>query len=160
YARFVKELETRQQKLSEFVVLKHRALVGSSKQRVAEYLLAAQKAQAQPTTEEFMLLADGNDLNPTMVIRWQAYLERMRKNHDPVFSLWHALANLPEKSFAQDAIRLIGKHVAAVESGDDSFGVVNPVILREVCARPPGSLAELAQAYGRLLNGVEGLWQE
>ncbi len=161
YARFVKELESRQRKLSEFVALKHRALVESSKQRVAEYLLAAQKALDQPTTEEFMLLADGNDLNPTMVVRWQAYLTRMRKTHDPVFALWHELANLPEKSFAQDAARLIAKNVVAVESGDrDSSRAVNPVILRELFARLPGSLAEVAQAYGQLLNGVEGQWQE
>ena len=58
----------------------------SSKRRVAEYLLAAQQALDQPTTEDFMLLADGNDLNPAMLVRWQAYLSRTRKGHDPVFA--------------------------------------------------------------------------
>ena len=35
-----------------------------------------------------MLIADGNDLNPTMIARWQTYLERTRKvQHDPVSPL-------------------------------------------------------------------------
>ena len=98
YAEFVKELEARQQKLSDFVAAKHRELVESTKRRVAEYLLAAQQALDQPTTEDFMLLADGSDLNPAMLVRWQAYLTRTRKEHDPVFAPWHALAALPERS--------------------------------------------------------------
>ena len=55
-------------------------MVEASKRRAAEYLLAAQKALDQPTTEDFMLLADGTDLNPTMLIRWQVYLARTRKD--------------------------------------------------------------------------------
>jgi hypothetical protein len=161
YAHFVKELESRQRKLSEFVALKHDALIESSKLRVAEYLLAAQKALDQPNTEEFMLLADGNDLNPTMVVRWQAYLVRMRKTRDPVFALWHALAILPEGDFARDAARLITKYTAAGgSSGADLLRPVNPVILQAFAARLPGSLTEVARVYGQLLNGVEQLWQE
>ena len=30
----------------------------------------------QPKQDDFMLLADGNDINPTMVKRWRAELER------------------------------------------------------------------------------------
>ena len=84
YSQFVKELEARQRKLSEFVATKHRQMVAAAKHRGAEYLLAAQQAIDQPTTEDFMLIADGNDLNPTMLVRWQVYLERTRKGHDPV----------------------------------------------------------------------------
>ena len=94
YTQFVQELAVRQRKLSDFVTAKHRELVESTKRRAAEYLLAAQQALDQPTTEDFMLLADGNDLNPAMLVRWQAYLIRTRKEHDPVFAPWHALAAL------------------------------------------------------------------
>ena len=44
-------------------------LVKSAEVRVAEYLMAAHAQRDQPTTEEFMLLADGADLNPTMIVR-------------------------------------------------------------------------------------------
>jgi Protein of unknown function (DUF1553)/Protein of unknown function (DUF1549)/Planctomycete cytochrome C len=161
YTRFVKELEARQRKLSEFVAGKHREMVESSKRRAAEYLLAAQKSLDQPSTEDFMLLADGDDLNPTMLVRWQVYLARMRRTHDPVFALWHALATLPERDFAQDAGRVIRQYGAASESaGTNAVRPVNPVVLRALSARLPGSLREVAHEYGRLLTGVEELWQE
>ena len=108
-----KSSKSRQRKLSEFVAAKHREMVEASKRRAPEYLLAAQKALDQPTTEDFMLLADGTDLNPTMLIRWQVYLARTRKTQDHVFAPWHALASLPEEDFARGAARLIAKLHAA-----------------------------------------------
>jgi hypothetical protein len=77
------------------VTAKHRELVESAKRRAGEYLLAAQQSLDQPNTENFMFIADGTDLNPSMLVRWQAYLGRTRKGHDPVFAPWHALAALP-----------------------------------------------------------------
>ena len=79
----------------------------AAKRRAGEYLLAAQQALDQPTTEDFMLIADGTDLNPAMLVRWQSYLSRTRKAHDPVFAPWHALAALPPGEFAARSARLI-----------------------------------------------------
>ena len=161
YAKFVKELAVRQRKLSDFVAGKHREMVEASKRRAAEYLLAAQQALNQPTTEDFMLLADGNDLNPTMLIRWQVYLSRMRKTHDPVFALWNALAALPERDFEQNAARVIGRsQSASVSEGAGLVRPINPVVLQALSTRRPGSLKDVALVYGRLLNGVDQLWQE
>src|SRR5262249_33421763 len=96
YERFVQELGVRQRKLAEFVMAKHRELIETAKQRAGEYLLAAQQALDQPSTEDFMLIADGTDLNPAMLVRWQTYLSRTRRDRDPVFAAWHDLASLPE----------------------------------------------------------------
>jgi hypothetical protein len=162
YMQFVKELEARQRKLSEFVAIKHREMVEAAKRRAAEYLLAAQKALGQPSTEDFMLLADGSDLNPTMLIRWQVYLARTRRTHDPVFVPWHALARLPEQDFAASAARLITELTATTASSGPAESVqpVNPVVLRSLAKRPPCSLFDVAQTYGQLLNDVEQLWLE
>ncbi len=88
------------QKLAAFVAAKHRELVDGARRRAGEYLLAAQQSLDQPTTEDFMLIADGTDLNPAMLVRWQSYLSRTRKVRDPVFVPWHALAALPPGEFA------------------------------------------------------------
>ena len=108
YAQFVKELESRQRKLSEFVAAKHREMVEAAKRRAAEYLLAAQKALDQPSTEDFMLLADGNDLNPTMLIRWQVYLATDAQDARHGFRPWHALASYRRRDLLASAARLIG----------------------------------------------------
>jgi Protein of unknown function (DUF1553)/Protein of unknown function (DUF1549)/Planctomycete cytochrome C len=162
YAHFVKELESRQRKLSEFVAAKHREMVEASKRRAPEYLLAAQKAIDQPSTEDFMLLADGTDLNPTMLIRWQVYLARMRKTQDIVFAPWHALASLSGRDFARDSARLIEEYRVgnASATGNGAVPLANPLIMQALATRPPRSLAEAAETYGRLLNRVDQIWQD
>ena len=146
YPRFVQELATRQSKLNDFVTTKHHELVESAKSRVAEYLLAAQRALDYPTTEDFMLLADGNDLNPVMVVRWQAYLLRTRKEHDSVFAPWHALATLPETR-VHDSCSLGDRFIRNGQSqyGDRSSG-------KPRCCPSPGCLS--ARFAGRCGLGL------
>ncbi len=151
YETFVRELDARRYKLAEFVAAKHHELVEGAKRRVGEYLLAAQQAVERPTTEDFMLIADGTDLNPAMVIRWQSYLARTRKSRDPVFAPWHALAALSPAEFAVRSAPLI----ASFAGGDRQS--VNPVIARALAEGRPKSMADAARIYGRELNRVEAL---
>jgi hypothetical protein len=155
YAAFARELQTRETKLKEFVRAKHDELVKSAQGRVAEYLMAAHAQRDQPTTEEFMLIADGADLNPTMIVRYQKYLERMRKGRHAVWTVWNALADLPEKDFAADA-----SAICARLAKSDPAHPVNPLVARAFADKPPKTLTEAAQRYGELLNNVEKLWQE
>ncbi len=124
---------------------------------MAEYLLAAQQALDQPTTEDFMLIADGNDLNPAMLVRWQAYLSRTRKGHDPVFSPWHALAALPEAEFTSRVEPLIARFVAET----DPSRTINPV--RRPDPGRPAARDRWPRRRGstRGCSGsVEQLWQD
>jgi hypothetical protein len=144
YAKFDLELKTRERKLTDFVQAKHAELVAGARQRVAEYLLAAHALRDQPSTDDFMLIADTNDLNPTMIVRWQKYLERMRKTHDPVFAPWHALANLPAQRWAGELTSLSA----------------NPIVCRDLLQHTPHNLAELAKRYAAVLHAVEKQWRE
>ena len=83
---------------------------------MSEYLLAAQALDSRPAIEDFMLLADDSDLNPTMIVRYQAYLNRSRQGHDPVLAVWHALAALPAELFAAEAPAVIEKLIATPSS--------------------------------------------
>src|SRR5262249_24211511 len=157
YEKFVRELDARRNKLAEFVAAKHRELVDAAKRRAGEYLLAAQHALDQPTIEDFMLIADGTDLNPAMLIRWQSYLARTRKTRDPVFAPWHALAALSRDEFAARSASLIASFAKAAQRDRRS---VNPVIARALAEGRPKSMADMARIYGRELNRVEALRQE
>jgi hypothetical protein len=150
YAKFQKELEARERKLADFLNAKHAEVTSGARTRVAEYLLAAHAAKDQPITDEFMLIADGGDLNPAMLKRWQAYLARSRKGHHPVLAPWHQFAALPEKDFAAKA-REVAARLAAP---------VNPVVARSFADKPPATLAEAAKRYGEILNAADKLWQE
>jgi cytochrome c553 len=156
YEAFAQELQKREQKLRDFVRSKHAEIIEDSKKRAAEYLLAAQAALGAPSTEDFMLITDGGDLNPPMFLRWKALLERTRESRDPVFAPWHALAGLPAEGFAEKAAEIVARFVAPLDSSEP----INPIIARALADRPPRSLTDVAQTYGRLLNATELIWQD
>jgi hypothetical protein len=167
YANFVRELESRRKKLDEFVATKQHELIESTKRRIAEYLLAAQRAIDQPSAEDFMLIADGTDLNPVILIRWQSYLPRTRTARDPVFAPWHALAVLPVDGFLSSA-RLVLTRLAEDESRQSISPVAprgkrqpaNPVVLRALMTEAPNSLADVARIYAKLICNVDQLWKD
>jgi len=156
YAEFSRELTLRANRLVEFVAEKHRELVASAQVRAAEYLLAAQQSLDHPNTQEFMLIADGGDLNPKVLLRWQALIARTRKGTDPVFAPWHALASFPTAEFADRAADLC----AQLSSQSESLATLNPVVVRALADEPPQSLSEAARIYARIFNQVESLWQD
>jgi hypothetical protein len=156
YAKFDAELKVREKKLTDFVRAKHGQLVGTARARVADYLLAVHALRDQPATDDFMLIADGNDLNPTMIVRWKAFLDRTARTHHPVFAVWHILASTPAAEVGKKASELAKRLAGKPEPGRQ----INPLIARAFATKPPRTLAEAAQRYGEVLNAVEKHWQE
>ena len=93
-----------------------------------------------------------------MLLRWQVYLARTLKRHDPVFIPWHALASLPEADFAARAEALCRRWIRA----RDQAHPVNPLVALALAARPPKSLAEAARIYAFLFRGAEAVsvWRQ
>jgi hypothetical protein len=154
YEKFAKELEAREKKLTDFVRLKQSEVVQAAKTRAAEYLLAAEAQRRQPSLDDFMLLADGNDLNPTMIVRWQSYLARTRKESHPVWAPWHAFADLDTKDWPAQAAMLATRFAANAD------GKLNPRVAKLFEGEPPAALGDVAKRYGQLLNDVEKRFQE
>jgi hypothetical protein len=154
YTKFETELAAREYRLDGFLRDKRHELARSAMKRVAEYWLAAHSLNEQPNTEDFMLIADGNDLNPRMLIRWQAYLQRTRKTHHPVMAPWHALCALPSEDFASRMPSLLAEWSKA-----DVGRPLNPLVVKALTHKPLRSLAEAAQRYNELLNDIEKRWQ-
>ncbi len=156
YRAFAKQLEAREAKLAEFVRTKHEQLVSGSRRRAGEYLKAAHQATMRPSTEDFMLIADGGDLNPTMLVRWQKYLERTKRVHHPVFAPWQELAALPDAEFAAGAAELAKR----LRGPTDPDKPINPIVAAALSESPPASMDDLAKTYGHILNRVEWIWQD
>ncbi|TWU06747.1 Planctomycete cytochrome C [Symmachiella macrocystis] len=151
HRKFAAELAVKQQKLDAFVTEKHTALVTSARKRVAEYLIAAYVKRHQPPTEDFMLLVEEGDLNPTMIQRWQSYLTRTRKSHDPIWSLWHACAEIPADEFGKSVAAIVEQHAADPVQA-------HPAIIEALRASPPTNMTELAERYSNVLNQVDDKW--
>jgi hypothetical protein len=156
YEAFRKELEKREQALAAFVRSKSAQVRDGARTRAGEYLLAAHTLRDQPRTDDFMLIADGNDLNPAMLSRWQAHLRRTRQTHDPVFAPWHLFAALSESDFSSQA----GSICAQIGKGSVPAGRINPLLARALVEKPPGSMKDVAQRYGELLKRADTKWKE
>ncbi len=178
YRRFTAELSLRQQKLDDFVQQKHGALAEGARMRVGEYLLAAKAANEKPATDDFMLIADPGDLNPAMIVRWQAYLGKVEGRglkvegqndslvSHPVWGLWFALAALPEERFKEEVAK--GSLTLALSPQsrgegtrkDQARGKDNALVVKAVCGeQPPESLNEIAMRYGELMKSIHLKWQ-
>jgi Protein of unknown function (DUF1553)/Protein of unknown function (DUF1549)/Planctomycete cytochrome C len=156
YAAFRGELDAREKKLNDYIQAQSDLVVSGARTRVAEYFMAVHAQGEQPVQDDFMLLSDGPDINPTMVKRWRAQLERSRRKHDPVLAPWHALASLPEKDFAAKAKELIGGWVAR----PDPTKPLNPLVVWSLAAKPVATVNDVAKRYGELLNDADRIWQE
>ncbi len=155
YAAFAKELAERERRFSKYLNQKYQELIQGARTRVGEYLLAATALGNQPAIEDFMLLADGNDLNPTMIIRYQTYLKQSRQAHDPVLAIWHALAALPAADFSARAPATIEQLVTSASSEKP----INPLVAGAFLGLPLKELADAAKNYGNLLGGADHVWQ-
>ena len=155
YAKFEKELKAREVKLMDFVKAKHQELMQGARKRMAEYLLAAHALRDQPSTDDFMLIADGADLNPTMIIRWERYLAGRAKKHDPVFAIWHALGELEDKDFAATAPAILASLLKP-----NPRKPLNPLVVKVFTTDPPTTLKDAARRYGELFNQLDGVWQK
>jgi hypothetical protein len=149
YAKFDQQLKELEGKLTAFVKQKHDELVTGARHRVAEYMLAAHALRDRPSTEEFMLIADGKDLNPTMIVRWQAYLARRAKRHDPVFAPWHTAAALEEKEVAAQWEATLARTL------NDEEKPVNRLVREILTTTPAKNMQELAQRYATVLLAVD-----
>lgn len=136
YTKFAAEMAKREKALRDFVKRKRDELSASQRKRAAEYLLAAHALRDRPGQEEFMLIADGNDLNPKMIVRWQAFLTHMKRTKNPVFAAWHRFAELKDDEFAAKAPAIAAE--------------IN-MAFREL----PRSMGDVAKHYSELLNGVQ-----
>jgi hypothetical protein len=136
---------------------------------VGEYLLAAKAASEKPATDDFMIIADPGDLNPAMVVRWQAYLEKIASQRTtsrasgsgsvlhPVWGAWLEFAAFPDDRFRDEAIALCERIVSRQSDGSSGH---NPLVVKAVCGTaPPQSLTEVANRYGVLLNSIHTRWQ-
>src|SRR4029453_14577609 len=105
--------------------------------RAAEYLLAAHAARNQPPADDFMLLADPGDLNPSMITRWRQYLSDTKKRRDPVWLHWHAVAELSDPEFPEKA----PARLKAIPGGNK--------LVAAAFAEPVQSMKEVAERYGK-----------
>ena len=154
YAKFAAEMRKRLDALEDFVASKHRALVADGRKRVAGYLAAAYAQRNQPPTDDFMLLIPAGELHPSMVHRWQLYLENAKRTRDPVWTIWHWYADIPDARFAAK-VEVVKRRVQLL---DPTKTPVNRIVLAAFRRKPPRTMKDVVARYAELLHAVDAEW--
>ncbi|MDZ4859416.1 MAG: PSD1 and planctomycete cytochrome C domain-containing protein [Candidatus Hydrogenedentes bacterium] len=134
--------------------------------QIKEYLIAVLEADSLPT-EEFYEIRQADEMNPTIVRKWQAYLLK-RTPEDPIFGPWKSFAQMPPESFGESAKTYVDASFPKVEPvpvKDTSEAVpAAPLFNTRVAGlfreKPPTSMKDVAERYGELFQSVRESWRD
>jgi hypothetical protein len=149
---FEQGLRERLKKLNEGLAAKRLETAARARARVTDYLLAQRELNRYPE-EGFDQIIAPDDLVPATVRRWRDYLARDSTRNAPVFSAWHAFAQLPDDEFSARAAQVCRDLAHA------PAGAVNPLVA-EAFAVAPQTMEDVARRYGALFAKVESQWQD
>jgi len=152
---FDAEMKKRLKTLGDFVAKTRTGIITTARTRTAEYLGAVHAKRNQPSTENFMLLADKGAINPYVIHRWEMFLKTARRERDPVWTVWHRFSELADNEFA----------ARAPEVHHELFGaraIAPPMNARVRAAfenRPPKTMKEIVDGYGTLFKTIDAEWK-
>jgi mono/diheme cytochrome c family protein len=151
HTAYLAEKKKREDEVEKYRVEQLDKQLGMLRKRTADYLLAAD--EVDPKVARASATAQRRDrdkyfqerkLVPAVVQRWQDYLAQSAsaKTPDPVWSLWHAYAKLPDDKFAETAAQM------SLPTGSSSF-------VAAAFKAPPKTMKEVAERYGKLLTDAD-----
>jgi len=130
--------------------------------QIKDYLVAVLEADKLPT-EDFYEIRQAHEMNPTIVRKWQAYLQK-RDATDPVFGPWQSFAAMPADTFAESAKQYIAeklpKEAPKTEGETAPAPIFNKRIADALRDAPPASMKEVAERYGDQFLRVRELWRD
>jgi hypothetical protein len=156
YKAFTEEMNKRKAKLAETFAAKTEVLETRLRSQVDRYLEAVPTADSLPT-DDFYEILNEDDLNPTIVRRWAAYIARKGPD-DPIFGPWNRLAALPEKDFNLNAYSLV--------AGLRKRKTYGPTGVNKAIANELGVMSafidfnQFVSRYARLFKQIDDRWLE
>ncbi len=141
YEAFRKELVNREEKLSLLIREKHQKNLSAAKERLGEHLVALQTLRAKPPQDDFMLLTDPNEPNPTLLKRWRVWLDSPAQKADPIWGLWWKMEGLPPEGFGQKLTLLLKENSSPLSKD----------LVEGIQMAKANTLAEAAKAFAGMV---------
>ena len=153
-SEYAAEQAARRREFDEFRAERTAEIGRKLRERVGDYLLAAQDSLGLDWTN-LEGLARVRSLDPGLVAAWKSQLERWRATPIPAFRPWFAFAALGTNGFEARA-RAVS---AALGGAPDPAVPQNPVVAASFASDPPASLQAMADRYGKLILAADTAWQ-
>jgi hypothetical protein len=152
YLAYSAEVRSRVRSFKRFEEAERKRIVGPANQEAGRYLMAL-KAGGEVKVDEARKRADG--LDEQVMNKYRDLLGGLDSYHHPVLAPWHEFAKLDEKQFEVGAKELAAKFAA----NDDDEKPLNPLVAKLFAGKPPQSLEQVGDRYGKLFAGVCRKWQ-
>jgi hypothetical protein len=149
---FETELATRKKKLQDKLAAHRKTSSDRARDHVADYLFAQSELHKYPANG-FDQIFEKNDLLPAFVRQWERYLRQAKKKRDPLFSAWHAFADVPAEGFVEHSANVTNRLLAA------TVDEVHPIVSRAFL-QPPHSFREVCDRYGEIFADTRKQWGE
>jgi mono/diheme cytochrome c family protein len=149
YQDYLKQKEKIQSEITDFKQKQIEKFLGDLRERVGDYLLGANEAPAVTDVKNFDTFSGEHKLNPVVLRRWVADLEKRSKDSDPIFGPWLQLTKTTD--LADDAALLMTKLAA-----DPTF---NSIVTRSLRGSVTNSLKQAATVYTKIFKTVETDWK-
>jgi hypothetical protein len=161
YTEFKKGLEERSAKLNGFLDAQRQMISTGARERVAEYLLAAHHRRNHPNTENFMLLSEKGSIIPVAVLRWEQFLKATQRQHDPIWTVWHAYSEIPDDQFTRRANEVYRSLFSPnqITSSTTPAPQIHPAVREAFQANAPTSIQDVAQRYDDLFKDIHTRWK-
>lgn len=135
-----KELTELVKKNRDLMTKQREAQMARTRSKIYEHLEAQLELDKYPE-EVFSQIIEAKDLNPVIVRRWEAFLEKRRKARDPVFAAWHAFMGSSAPQFPEVWSRL---RAAPTTEADPRVMQLFP--------KAPADMREVARGYAKALE--------
>jgi hypothetical protein len=126
------------------------------KTQIADYLLAARDSRQMGNTEIEELVRD-RQLNLHLLRRWRQRLADSQTSAEPVFSLWHVLAAIPNAEFAAKAKPAIEAQTGGNAQITEAFRKSSPASIRDAASLYASVLLRYDSAESFANTGEEAL---
>ena len=151
YQDYLKQKGVIEKEIADFEVKEIAEFREGLRKNVGDYLLAARDSTKLDEKTKFDTFAGERKVNPTILRRWMAELDKRRTNSDAIFSPWFELSVLDDAELSTNLLPRI-----AVMTNSAS---ANPVILKALAAKTNNSLDEVVAAYNQVFRKVDSDWR-
>ena len=152
YQDYLKEKGKIEKEIVEFEDKEIELFLAGLRKKVGDYLLAANAAATLDDQSKFDDFAGNRKVLPAILRRWMTDLAAREKQSDMIFGPWFEFAKLEETNFSANAQSVLARLTTNAPGA-------NPVVVKALVERKPESLKQVAEAYAKLFQRIDGDWK-
>ena len=152
YNDYLEERKKRDDELKKYKAEREAEILAKVRGQTGDYLLAAHDASKTSDGGKQEAIARERKLDPGLLRKWMSFLEKRRKQADPVFTPWFVYSDLAATNFNERA-----KQTDLSQLGGSNV-TVNPLVAHLFETNAPDSLKEVAERYGKLFKRIDKNW--